>query len=301
MTVVNEWFHPRGALARDGWESVIDQHTPNWRYTGLQVGVLDGGEMSLQASDVERMIVPLAGSFEVAHGGQATSLSGRSSVFDGPTDVLYVGASQAVEITGRGRVAVASSPTSVRKQSQYLGRADVPLELRGAGADTRQVHNFGFPGGLDAVNLLVCEVITPAGNWSSHPAHKHDTDMPDVETVLDEIYYFEAANTRGIDAPDSAEPFGSFATSSSSAGEIETRALVRSGDIALVPYGYHGPAAAVPEYDLYYLNVMAGPGGREWLFSDDPSQSWIRTRWSGGPTDPRLPYLRPTNSRSVAP
>ena len=104
--------------------------------------------------------------------------------------------------------------------------------------------------------------------------------VPGSETLLEEIYYFEAAPARGTGAPAGADAFGTFATYSSAAGEIETRALVRTGDIALVPYGYHGPAAAAPEYDLYYLNVMAGPGpDRAWMFTDDPRQAWIRSRW----------------------
>jgi 5-deoxy-glucuronate isomerase len=69
--------------------------------------------------------------------------------------------------------------------------------------------------------------------------------------------------------------------------------MVRTGDVALVPYGYHGPAAAAPGYDLYYLNVMAGPGAeRAWRISDDPAHAWIRSTWDGQAPDPRLPYAR---------
>jgi 5-deoxy-glucuronate isomerase len=165
----------------------------------------------------------------------------------------------------------------------------VPVELRGAGASSRQVHNFGVPGALEAERLIVCEVITPAGNWSSHPAHKHDEATP-TESRLEEIYYFEAAVVRGA-APASADPFGLFAAYSSPAGEIDLTAVVRTGDIALVPYGYHGPAAAPPGYDLYYLNVMAGPDPeRAWRISDDPDQAWIRDTWAEQRPDPRLPY-----------
>ncbi len=299
MAVYNEWFFPRGSLARDGWESVVDSATPSWRYTGIHVAALGGGSVALPAADVERMVVPLAGAFRVEHRQLAddvqtsTDLEGRRAVFEGPTDVLYLGAGTQVTITGRGRIAVAEAATSVRRPSRYLARSDVAVEIRGGGRDTRQVHNFGTADGLDAVALLACEVITPAGNWSSHPGHKHDEDLPGQETELEEIYYFEAAPARGGSAPAEADAFASFATYSSSAGEIETRALVRTGDIALVPYGYHGPAAAAPEYDLYYLNVMAGPGPeRVWMFSDDPSQTWIRDGWEAAGPDPRLPYCR---------
>ena len=301
MAEHNEWFFPRGALTDRSWESVVDARLDGWQHTGLRVAELAGDTVELPAGDVERIVVPLAGAFAVEHEGATTHLAGRSSVFDGPTDVVYVGAGNALAISGSGRVAVAEAPTRVRKPSVHIAREQVPVELRGAGRDSRQVHNFAVPGNengpgtLDAAALIVCEVITPAGNWSSHPAHKHDEDVPGHESQLEEIYYFESAPVRGANAPQNADAFGSFATYRSPAGDIETNALVRSGDIALVPFGYHGPAVAAPEYDLYYLNVMAGPGEeRAWLISDDPRQAWLRDTWTAQETDPRLPYVPTT-------
>lgn len=300
MAVRNEWFFPRGELHRDGWESVVDESIPGWKHTGIRVAELAAGEsLELPAGDVERIVVPLSGSFEISHGESMTRLLGRPGVFDGPTDVLYIGAGEATEIRGAGRFAVAEAPTAVSLPSRYVAAADVPIELRGSGRDSRQVHNFGTPAVLDAVGLIVCEVITPAGNWSSHPAHKHDEYRDGHESQLEEIYYFEAAPTRTVEAPSDSEAFGSFATYSSPVGDIDTNATVRTGDIALVPYGYHGPAAAAPEYDLYYLNVMAGPDpARVWLVSDDPAQAWIRTSWETQATDPRLPY--PSTSKGAS-
>lgn len=289
MTTLNEFFYPRGSLAREGWESVVDAQIRGWRYTGLRVAELDGNSLALPPGDTERVVVPLAGGFAVTHAATTTELEGRASVFDGPTDVLFVGAGQGLAVAGRGRVAVCEAPTTVGKPTRHIPRSEVPVEIRGAGRDTRQVHNFGIPGMLDADALIVCEVITPGGNWSSHPGHKHDRAIPGTETQLEEIYLFDVAPSRGTPAPPEAEPFASFCSYSSAAGQIETRALVRSGDVALVPHGYHGPAAAAPEYDLYYLNVMAGPE-RAWLFSDDPAQAWIRASWEGAEPDPRLPY-----------
>jgi len=292
MAVRNEWFRPRGTLTREGWESVVDATIPGWQHTGIRVAALGGGTLELPAGDVERIVIPLAGSFRVDHEGATTKLDGRSSVFDGPADVVYVGSGQGLAISGAGRVAVAEAVCSVRKPSRYLAKSEVPVEIRGAGRDTRQVHNFGTPDALDAAAFIVCEVITPGGNWSSHPAHKHDELVPGHESRLEEIYYFEAAPARGSHAPEGADPFGTFATYSSCAGGIDTNALVRTGDIALVPFGYHGPAAAAPEYDLYYLNVMAGPDPeRVWLVSDDPKQAWIRSQWVHQSPDARLPYL----------
>jgi 5-deoxy-glucuronate isomerase len=287
--MTNEWFYPRGALARDSWDAVVDDQVDGWRHTGLRVGTLEG-TVAFPAAAAERLVVPLSGAFEVAHDGGTAELEGRASVFDGPTDSFYAGAGTAISVTGTGRVAVAEAPAARRFASRHLAREDVPVELRGAGRDTRQVHNLGVPGALDAAALIVCEVITPAGNWSSHPAHKHDEDIPGRETRLEEIYYFEAAPERGLPAPADADAYGLFASYSSAAGRIDTGALVRTGDIALVPHGYHGPASAAPEYDLYYLNVMAGPGERAWLITDDPAQSWVRQTWPSLDPDPRLPY-----------
>lgn len=288
----NRWFFPRGRLSRDGWESVVDDTLPGWRHTGIRVGALNGDTVRLPGADVERIVVPLQGRFQVEHDATMTVLHGRASIFDGPTDVVYVGAGQGMAIGGTGRVAVAEAVTTIRKPSRYLARSDIPVEIRGAGRDSRQVHNFGTPESLDAAAFIVCEVITPGGNWSSHPAHKHDQHVPGHESRLEEIYYFEVAPTRGVSAPRHADAFGSFATYSSPGGQIDTQALVRTGDIALIPYGYHGPAVAAPEYDLYYLNVMAGPEPeRIWLVSDDPRQSWIRGHWASQSPDPRLPYM----------
>lgn len=296
MTTDQRWFHRRGALARDGWESVVDSTTPGWQHTGIRVARLAPGDsLALDETGVERIVVPLSGSFMVTHteDGRATTtrLAGRASVFDGPTDVLYLSAVATAVLEGVGRVAVATSPTDLVRPSRYIPVGEVPVEQRGAGASSRQVHNFGTPQALDAARLIVCEVITPAENWSSYPPHKHDEHVPGHESRLEEIYYFETEPTRGSAGGTPRSAFGLFSTYSSPAGEIEVDAMVRTGDIALVPYGYHGPAVAAPGYDLYYLNVMAGPDpDREWLISDDPAHAWVRDTWTGQDVDARLPY-----------
>lgn len=290
------WFHPRGSLSRDGWETVVDGSLAGWQHTGLRVAHLEAGdELPLEAG-AEQLVVPLAGSFSVRveDDGAVTTheLAGRPSVFHGPTDVLYVTAGATARLAGRGRVAVASSPTEARFPTRHIPAAETPVELRGAGASSRQVHNFGIPHALDAARFIVCEVITPSENWSSYPPHKHDERVLGAETRLEEIYYFEAAPTRAGGGPGRAEAaFGMFSTYSSPAGEIDINAMVRTGDVALVPYGYHGPAVAAPGYDLYYLNVMAGPDPeRAWLISDDPAHAWVRDTWRDARVDERLPY-----------
>ena len=294
------WFYKSGELSRDDWHTVVDESTPNWKHTGLRVADLTTGQSrSLAALPLERLIIPLAGSFEVEYeantqNGETRSdtvqLEGRTSVFHGPTDVLYLPTGSSARLTGSGRISVAEAPATEFHPVHYIPKSEVPVELRGAGRSSRQVHNFGTPAALNASKFIVCEVITPAENWSSYPPHKHDEFIADVETELEEIYYFETAVSRGLTAPESADPFALFATYTSNAGEIAINEIVRSGDTALVPYGYHGPVAAAPGYDVYYLNVMAGPGERTWNITDDPAHGWLREIWDGQEFDSRLPY-----------
>jgi len=167
----------------------------------------------------------------------------------------------------------------------------VQVLLRGAGKESRQVHNYGMPDTLDADRLVVCEVIVPSGNWSGAPAHKHDCYIPGKESNLEEIYYFEVAVSRSTSHPAQSSPFGYFRGFSADDRPYDVTEEVRCGDVALVPYGWHGPTAAGPGYDLYFFNVMAGPDpDRSWNATDHPDQAWIRETWNSQPTDPRLPY-----------
>ena len=297
-----EWVHPKGSAAQDGWFVSLGGHdsaaeVPGWAHTGLRVADLGPGErITLDAAEEERIVVPLTGAFRVETGGQGYDLAGRPSVFAGPTDVLYTGVRRDLTVsTGSGgRVAVASAPARAEHPTRLVRREEIPVELRGAGSCSRQVHNFGTPAALEADRFIVCEVLTPAGNWSSYPPHKHDEEK-DGETALEEIYYFETQLAHGVPAPEAGgtDPMGYQRVYASDDRPIDVAAEVRSGDVVLVPYGWHGPAMATPGYDLYYLNVMAGPGRvREWLISDDPHHGWIRRTWDEAAIDPRLPFGR---------
>lgn len=292
--MTNEWVFPLGSLERDGFESVVDSSIPGWKHTGLYiVDAAHGRSRVLPAADEERIVVPLSGACVVTVEGERFKLAGRQSPFHGPTDTLYVPTNTELilEASKGARIAIASAPTTVPKSVQFIPASDCPIEFRGAGNASRQVHNFGRPEALDADRFIVVEVITPGGNWSSYPRHKHDEFRPGVESNLEEIYYFEASVERGVVAPDTAEPFGFIQTTASDAGEIDTLAEVHTGDVVLVPHGWHGPAVAAPGFDLYYLNVMAGPDpDRTWLICDEPSQAWIRSTWEAQSVDPRLPY-----------
>jgi 5-deoxy-glucuronate isomerase len=165
------------------------------------------------------------------------------------------------------------------------------VEIRGAGSCSRQVNNFCSADSFDADRLIAVEVLTPGGNWSSYPPHKHDEDRPGEESVLEEIYYFEVA-----DGPDGAG-LAYHRVYGTPDRPIDLTAEVRSGDAVLVPHGWHGPSMAAPGYDLYYLNVMAGPSQqRAWLICDDPDHAWVRDTWQDQAVDPRLPLTRTSES-----
>ena len=287
---MSTWFHRAGALAREGWDVVVDRTLPGWEHTGLRVG--SAGELELPAGELERMILPLEGDVTVLHADGETVLRGRASVFAGASDALYLGVGQAATLRVEGRVAVAEAPVIVPRDGslpfQVIRAAQVPVEHRGEGPASRTVRNFGLPGALHAHKLLVCEVVTPAGNWSGVPPHKHDEAVPGAETRLEEIYWFDLAVAKGLEqaaAGAQVDPIGVFAAYDSPAAAIDMVELVHPGDVALVPYGYHGPAGAMPGYDLYYLNVMAGPDvGRAWRITDDPAHAWVRTTWTGAPS-----------------
>ncbi|MFM2215108.1 MAG: hypothetical protein RJA88_477 [Actinomycetota bacterium] len=300
MTSAGKWYFKKAELAQGAWDIRVDPQNPpvtGWKYTGLRVGTLSQGMvLSLPSDSNERIIFALEGEeflIEYAHNGANSSqvLRGRKSVFHGPSDFIYLPINTSATITGDGRIAVGETPAKIAKTVRFTPKEEVSVTLRGAGRETRQVHNLGMPETLDADRMIVCEVIVPAGNWSGSPSHKHDSYIAGKESNLEEIYYFESAVTRGATTPATSSPFGYFRGTSADARPYDINEEIHSGDVALVPYGWHGPAAAGPGYDLYFFNVMAGPDPeRAWNATDHPDQAWIRETWQSQQTDPRLPY-----------
>ena len=206
--------------------------------------------------------------------------------------MVYLGIDQEYRLTGDGRFAVCGARAKRSFPNRRVAAADVSLELRGAGNCSRQVHNFGTADTFEADSLIACEVITPGGNWSSYPAHKHDESTP-TQSVLEEIYYFEFTDGPGPTFSGS-RGFGYHRVYGTPDRPIEVLEEVRTGDAVLVPHGYHGPSVAAPGYHMYYLNVMAGPGTeRAWKIVDDPEHTWLRDTWDGQDVDPRLPLHNP--------
>ena len=276
------WHHPVGSVADGEFTVAVTDAVEGWQHTSLRVAELAiSGTVEHDTADEELVVVPLAGSVTIEiDGAEPIRLEGRASVFDGPSDTAYVPRRRTVTLRDNGsgaRVALCGARASTDRDPRRIAADEARPEQRGAGIASREVRAFGLPPTLDADAILVCEVITPAGNWSSWPPHKHDEDRPGLESELEEIYYFE---TRSTD-PRGTDPVGYQRVYGTDDRPIDVLAEVRTGDVVRVPHGWHGPAMAAPDADLYYLNVMAGPGTeRAWLICDDPAHAWVRETWA---------------------
>jgi 5-deoxy-glucuronate isomerase len=284
----------RGAdlhLSAGGWHAVTPE-TAGWTYCGLRVVELAAGEeLALATASDEYAVLPLAGGAAVEVDRRRFELTGRESVFARVSDWMYlpIGADARISSNRGAQLALASARAERRFEPAYVAAEDVPVETRGAGAATRQIVNFLAPGVFDDVDRLICvEVLTPDGNWSSYPPHKHD-DTPGSLANNEEIYYFRVGKS-GATAT-SSEGFALHRTYTAD-GSLDATVVVRDGDAFLVPRGYHGPSVAAPGYPLYYLNVMAGPNPeRTMAIVDDPPYAWVRESWNGMATDPRVPMI----------
>ncbi|MGY1696189.1 MULTISPECIES: 5-deoxy-glucuronate isomerase [unclassified Geodermatophilus] len=289
---------PAGSAAAGDYALEVTPESAGWTHSGLRVLELPaGGRHVLDTGPDEVLVVPLQGGAAVTCDGQVLRLAGRAGVFAGPTDFAYLPLGSTAELTSAagGRFALCSARARRRLPVRYGPAADVPVELRGAGSCSRQVNNFATAGVFDADAIIACEVITPGGNWSSYPPHKHD-ETSEAETELEEIYYFEVAP-----GPQGQAGLAYHRVYGTPERPIDVLAEIRDRDVVLVPHGWHGPSIAAPGHDLYYLNVMAGPGPeRAWRIVDDPDHAWVRGTWTEQDVDPRLPLHAPTSQQNGA-
>jgi len=244
----------------------ITPESAGWGYIGFSVYRLQTGEVvELPGSDVEQTVIVLEGSCAIVAGGTSFAHVGsRASVFDDESpEAVYSPPHTHVTVTALSRteVAVATAKTDQGVGGpRLIGKADIPYERRGSGSTERRVRHL-----LDehhpAHKLLLVEVITPAGNWSSYPPHKHDAEM-DLEAYLEETYYYRVAPKHGNALQRVYDKQG-----------LNEVLLPSDGDVVLVPKGYH-PVAAPPGFDTYYLNVMAGHN-RVWKYTLDEDYAHI--------------------------
>jgi 5-deoxy-glucuronate isomerase len=281
---------PAGTASESSDPVVMTPALAGWRYTGLRVIRLAPGEIrTIATGSREMLVLPLSGGCRVDIGAERYGLDGREGVFEGITDFAYLPVASDATISSPGgcEVALPSAVASRKLPTAHVQAKDVQVETRGAGSATRQVNNLFVAGGAPGHRLVVVEVLTPGGNWSSYPPHKHDDASNAGESELEEIYYFRIQGRGG---------FGMHRTYTSD-GVINETAAVHDGDVFLVPRGYHGPCVAPPEFPMYYLNVLAGASDARSLgFSDDPAYAWIRDSWKQLPRDPRVPLVTPVGA-----
>jgi 5-deoxy-glucuronate isomerase len=261
--------HPSQTSGSDRAILRVTPESARWRYVGFEVVTLGGGDVAARDSgDREVCIVVVSGTIHVlSPHGEWGDLGGRPDPWSGRPDAAYLPPGTRFEIEGAesgssSEVALCSAPAPRGGAApRVLPGDELEVETRGNGALERYIHPI-LMGDREADSLLVCEVLTPAGHWSSYPPHKHDRDDPPTETLLEETYYHRISPRRG---------FGLQRVDSDDRSLDETLAF-GDRDCVLVPCGYH-TVSAPPGYDVYYLNVMAGPT-RLWAVANDPDHEW---------------------------
>jgi len=240
--------------------SPVTPESAGWEYVGFEVA---NPPYSGHTGERELCLVVVQGTCSVSsEHGDWPDLGGRQSPFAGRPDAAYLPPGTEFELSGNAEVALCTATARSGAEARVLRGEDVEVETRGFGAQERTVTPI-LMGDREADSLLVCEVLTPPGHWSSYPPHKHDRDALPEESLLEETYYHR------IDPPTG------FALQRvyTGDGNLDETLAVHDRDIVLVPRGYH-TVSAPPGYAVYYLNVMAGPV-REWAIANDPDHEWM--------------------------
>jgi 5-deoxy-glucuronate isomerase len=257
----------------------LPREKAGWEWMSFFVHRLQPGDVFRTRTENEEAAFVILGGTCLADWGEGPRLAGkRKNVFDGLPYTIYIPAKNQVSFTAETicEIAECRVPSTARLEPRLITPREVASSLRGGGNASRQIVDV-MPPAFPADKLMVIEVYTPGGNWSSYPPHKHDVHNPPYEVDLDEIYYYRIQN-------------GGFALQHLYGGEDDVEQVVkaRDGDVVLVHSGYHAVVAG-PGYDVYYLNFLAG-SARALSVTEDAERTWIRSTWKA--TDPRLPLAR---------
>jgi 5-deoxy-glucuronate isomerase len=241
----------------------VTPESAGWTYVGFEVLELDGTSHSRYTGDRELCVVVVEGSCDVrSTRGEWQQVGGRTSPFKGRPAAVYLPPRTELAVAGAGEVALCTAPAANGAEPRVLSGGQV--EVRGHGAQERTVTPI-LMGDEAADSLLVCEVVTPPGHWSSYPPHKHDRDALPEESLLEETYYHRISPPQGF----------ALQRVYTGDGALDETVVVRDREVVLVPRGYH-TVSAPPGYAVYYLNVMAGPV-RAWAIANDPDHEWTLT------------------------
>lgn len=261
----------------------VSREQAGWATVSFAVHRLQPGKpLQGKTGSEEVAFVVLSGRVTVDWGAGPKRVGSRKNVFSGYPSAVYLPRDTSYEVSAEdpGEVAECRAPCSKRYEPRLIGPQDVRLEIRGGGNATRQILDV-IPADFPAERLLICEVYTPSGNWSSYPPHKHDVHNPPAEADLDEVYYYRISDPMGY----------AIQRLYDGAGTRDEILRAGDGDLVLVRDGYH-PVVAAYGYDVYYLNVLAG-SAHSFANTDDPRYAHLRKHWP--PPDPRLPLVRPNN------
>lgn len=246
---------------------------------------LSGESFSGDTGACELGMVLLGGRCSVeSTAGSWSDIGSRTHVFDGLPTALYLPIETTFTVTARtdSEIAFCFCAAEEKYPARLVTPDDVEVEIRGGANATRQINHILKPE-FPAQRLMLVEVYTPSGNWSSYPPHKHDVHHPPEEVDLEEIYYYKVDRPEGYAIQRVYTPDGS----------IDQTLTVRDGELVLIPEGYH-PVVAAHGYNVYYLNALAG-SARSMAASDDPAYAWVRQSWSE--QDPRVPLVTSGGNR----
>jgi 5-deoxy-glucuronate isomerase len=267
--------HPQsGELLRFGRQEV------GWEWMSFVVRrILPAETLSLHTQGEEMALVFLSGRCAGDWGEGKVPIGDRKSVFDGLPYALYLPSGNSVTLKAETvcEIAECRVPSAASLQPKLVSPRDISSNLRGGENASRQIVDV-MPPEFPADKLVVVEVYTPGGNWSSYPPHKHEVHNPPIEADLDEIYYYRMKDAHAF-------AFQNLYSSDRSRSSV---LKVHDGDAVLVRDGYH-PVVAGPGYDVYYLNFLAGTS-RSMMVTEDPEHVWLRSSWKQ--TDARLPLVR---------
>ncbi|HLV85926.1 MAG TPA: 5-deoxy-glucuronate isomerase [Candidatus Sulfotelmatobacter sp.] len=281
MSESDSLVHSRPLATKEGGELVhLPRESARWEWMSFYVRRLSPGQSyQTQTRNEEAAFVVLGGTCKADWGEGSQSIGKRKDVFDGFPYTLYLPAGHQVTFTAQSECEVAECrvPSTARLDPKLITPSDVASSLRGGANASRQIVDV-MPPAFPADRLMVIEVYTPGGNWSSYPPHKHDVHNPPSEVDLDEIYYYRIRQPEGF----------AFQQLYSPDNRVGHTIQARDGDTILVRSGFH-PVVAGPGYDVYYLNFLAG-SARALAVTEDSQHVWIRSTWKE--TDPRLPLVK---------
>ena len=273
-------------IAESGvYQSILKEET-GWQFLNFQTRLMGKGESwKTNTGEHEYAIILLGGNFSVkSDKGSWETINGRKDVFSGIAHSLYLPRHTEFELSAESNtldIAYAWCETDEDHPAYFKRPEEAAIEIRGGDNATRQINSLLQPG-FDCHRLVSVEVYTPSGNWSSFPAHKHDTRKFDengklVEACLEETYFYKIDKPQGF-------AIQQVYNDDRSLDEI---AVARNNDVVLVPEGYH-PVAAGHGYNVYYLNFLTG-SDQSLANTDDPDHKWIYNSWKG--RDPRVPMV----------